>query len=200
MISQPSPGTVLGLARRRPSLYMAGMDPSVSGYLTDLKTAPAQHIPSGTDLVLIEAFPMPPSVNALYIRRAPDFGGARRGRGLMKSEVYNSYIRDVDQWARQACLVLPRTRVRLHAMLSADTILLEVHAKFYFHREAILTLTGSPKRNDTENRLKALFDQVARVLCIDDKLFWSGGFDKLPVPAKAQERVDIRVMLRRNGF
>lgn len=63
-------------------------------------------------------------------------------------------------------------------------------------KKSILKKDGTPKRNDTSNRIKALEDVLSKLLGIDDKWFWAGTYDKRPTPNPAlPEHVDIRLEL-----
>jgi Holliday junction resolvase RusA-like endonuclease len=80
------------------------------------------------------------------------------------------------------------TLVRSKQFIHIDTI-------FYMHRSRILCKDGSPKRNDTSNRLKALHDALAQILGIDDSYFWSVSADKVAVDDESLVGVDITMVI-----
>lgn len=139
----------------------------------------------------LSALPLPPSVNRLYERR----GGP--GRGMKKTAEYVEYLAAVESWRLQRLDRVARMRRDLSAWLRANpTGRLHVDAHFRFRRGAVLCKDGRPKRNDTENRLKALLDAVAGLIGCDDSLFWSGSFDKAPVPENGWPSVTVRIIGR----
>lgn len=72
---------------------------------------------------------------------------------------------------------------------------IHIDTVFYMQRSRIFTKAGTPKRNDTSNRLKALHDALAKMLGIDDSYFWSCSADKVAVDDEADEGVDITMVI-----
>lgn len=124
-------------------------------------------------MLYLTGFPMPPPANNLYTNR-PNRSGKQAGR--MKSVEYKVFEHACMVWAmrKHAQLQAARelvTQCRQNRFIRIDQI-------FFFPRERILCKDGSPKRNDTANRLKALHDVIAKLILIDDCWFWCGAFDK----------------------
>lgn len=142
-------------------------------------------------MLVIELFdlPMPPSSNRLNVNRAGPGPGRRR------SDEYVAYLAEAEAWRLSHLPAVRSARAVLQERLRADPWLkLRIEIRFRFNRGAILCHDGRPKRNDTENRLKALLDAVASVLGIDDKLFWAGSFDKEALPdGIRQQSVVVRI-------
>lgn len=68
---------------------------------------------------------------------------------------------------------------------------MHVDTVFFMLRGRILCKDGTPRRNDTSNRLKALHDVLAEILGIDDSFFFSGSYDKVAVDDESKVGVDI---------
>lgn len=134
----------------------------------------------------IKGFPLPPSANALYLNIP--------GRGRCKSAALTKYESDVRFW----CL-RNQHQMNLARELTIGVgpgVFLKVSKMFFMKKKSILKKDGTPKRNDTSNRIKALEDVLSKLLGIDDKWFWAGTYDKRPTPNPAlPEHVDIRLEL-----
>lgn len=107
-------------------------------------------------------WPMPPSVNKAYMPRT--WGNKR---GLAKTKEHENYIRAVNHYAL----------ANIHNISDAQRLIkqwnfVRVEIWLYFFKNRILTLQGLPKVHDGINVVKVLDDQVARVLKVDDKIFW----------------------------
>ena len=72
---------------------------------------------------------------------------------------------------------------------------IHVDTVFYMLRGRILCKDGTPKRNDTSNRIKALHDALAQILGIDDSYFFSGSYDKIAVDDEMHVGVDITMVV-----
>ena len=116
----------------------------------------------------IKGFPLPPSVNALYLNLP--------GRGRCKSPKYRAYEESVRFWLYKNNPSIQTLRVIL-GDIPKGTVL-RVDQTFYFQRKSIITKDGRPKKNDTSNRLKALHDAIAELIGIDDCYFWDGTYSK----------------------
>lgn len=139
--------------------------------------------------VYLPSFPMPISANALY--------RPGRGRAVKKSEAYESYDAEVRAWNLRNLRVTIPARAAMKEALAANKLLrLKVDTVFYFQPKKILCKDGTVKANDTSNRLKALHDALAYVLVINDKLFWSGSFDKECTPIASPEWVNVTITAR----
>lgn len=143
-------------------------------------TRPQKHL----DLVHIPLFPLPPSANALY---------ASVGRRRVKSKVYIQFIAAARRWMMTNSKVIEESR-----QLTLETgarRFLHVDTVFYMMRKTIICKDGTPRRNDTSNRLKALHDVLAEIIGIDDCYFFSGSYDKVAVDDERKVGVDITMVI-----
>lgn len=104
--------------------------------------------------IIIGLFPVPPSVNRLY--RA--FNSQ-----MSKTQVYRDYQESCDVWHFQHRAVLDRAR---DMMMMWNAI--RVDAYVMLDHKRLLKKDGSAKRLDVSNRAKALHDELAKCLQIDD--------------------------------
>lgn len=114
---------------------------------------------------------------------------------MRRSDEYVAYLREMEHWRLIHLPAVRNARASLQERLRADPALrLRIDACFRFVHGNIICRDGRPKRNDTENRLKALLDAVAAVLGIDDKLFWAGSYDKEPITdCASRQSVVVRI-------
>ena len=136
--------------------------------------------------VRLTRLPMPPSVNKAY-RTFHIHGIARRG----KTKELQKFERHIVKWGLANTESLREVK-ELTDKCSKD-LFLHVKVQFFFHHKAILCKDGSPKRNDTENRMKPVLDGVAGILGIDDKWFWSGSFEKFVCPEYQDEHCNVEI-------
>lgn len=130
-------------------------------------------------------FPMPISANASW-RNA-------RGRMIL-SDPARAYTEAVRVWNLANVATTVPARKAIRDMLATDPALrLKIDTVFFFDRKKIICKDGSVKRNDTSNRLKPLHDALGLVLVIDDKHFWAGSFDKVPIAPNVQEYVTVTI-------
>jgi Holliday junction resolvase RusA-like endonuclease len=136
------------------------------------------------DIVTLSGFPMPPSVNNLYISM---------GRRRVKAPSYRAFERQVLQWMMLHAQELDLAR-KLSTMTGPQRFI-HIDAVFFMHRSRILCKDGRPKKNDTANRIKALDDALAQILGIDDCYFWSGSYDKAAVDDESLVGVDVTMVI-----
>ncbi len=150
---------------------------------TDCANPPRE---SGGPLVIAN-FPMPPSINRMYM--------VSRNR-IIKSKDYRLYEGEIYQW-----LTVHRAEVAGIREYFKDIsgYVINVDATFHMLRKNIICLSGRPKRNDTSNRLKALHDVLATVIIgVDDSYFWSGSFNKVALEdVGASQFVEVKFSLRK---
>lgn len=133
--------------------------------------------------VILRGFPLPPSMNNVYSNAA--------GRGRVKNSAYKSYEAQVQWWMLHNAQALNSVREWAKTVPAGHGFRLDRLFHFLPHR--ILTKAGTPRKNDTTNRIKVLDDVLAKILWIDDSLFWSGSEDKCPIPTQGMvEGVDVR--------
>lgn len=138
-------------------------------------------------------FPLPPSVNALY--STIGYENNRR----VKSKVYVDYQRDVRNWVAANLTEIKHARDIAKAVYGTAQAF-HVDSTFYMLHKQIVCKDGKPKRNDTSNRLKALYDVIGDIVIgLDDSYFWSGSFFKYSVAADKDVRVDMQFKLLQLG-
>lgn len=116
----------------------------------------------------------------------------------ISSKAYVSYQEIVHDWNLINWSVAAPARATIAGAIKSDPKLkLNINTIFFFEQKKILCKDGSVKRNDTSNRLKALYDCLSKqVLLIEDKYFWAGSFDKAAAQPGEQESVAISIKLR----
>jgi hypothetical protein len=136
-------------------------------------------------------FPVPPSVNQLYSNLG--FNSGRR----VKSKVYIQYQQSVRNWLAANLDKVQGARGLAQEVYGTAQVF-HVETTFYMLRKDIICKNGCPKKNDTSNRLKALYDVLEDiVLGLDDLYFWSGTFHKIAVDDLKEVRVDMNFKLRK---
>lgn len=112
-------------------------------------------------MIKIDKLPLPPTSNKQY--------AIIRGR-YVKTADSRKFDHDCENWA-----FIYRTRIdRIKSSLGLlidNGKQLSVYCIYVFHRNRIFTKKGTLKKVDTSNRNKALHDNLARILGIDDSLF-----------------------------
>lgn len=127
-----------------------------------------------------EGFPLPPSSNNMY---------ATVGKRRIKSVQMRQFESAVLRWSYARRKGIDWMMAAFKDLEATEAI--RIDATFYFERSRILCKDGTPKRNDTSNRIKALHDVISELTGIDDSWFWSGSFDKFPVDHVDEEGVTI---------
>lgn len=111
-----------------------------------------------SEIMLLD-FPMPPSENAMYRNR--EKGGRCATKALLD---YRQAVQDW-VWSHQNQFHRIRKMIPKNELLRVGTV-------FCFPRSRIFTKDGRPKRLDTSNRIKAIHDEVGKLLEIDDSHIW----------------------------
>jgi hypothetical protein len=111
------------------------------------------------DRLLIKGFPMSLTSNHQYI--------VSRGR-LIKSSEYRKYSIRVHNWA----LKHKGAFDKLREILRGKT--LRVDCAFVFPREKLITKKNTLKKLDYSNRIKSCFDELSKLIGVDDSHFISG--------------------------
>jgi len=116
--------------------------------------------------LVFENLPMPPSSNNQYYL-------ARRGKKTyhVPSKELERYKRELNDYYHLNRDAIQRSQQSLKFWLS-HKLLLQMNCRFFFERKMLYTLKGAPKKMDVSNRLKAAHDGVAKLLEIDDSLFF----------------------------
>lgn len=142
-------------------------------------------LPEVLTQMLLTKIPMPPSMNHAYATVEIEGVHSR-----VKGAKMRAFERDMATWALANMSDLRRLREIVRNRF------IRIDADFWFERSAVLTKDGKPKRNDTSNRLKALHDQLAELLGVDDCWFWDGSYRRSILPVSAQfEYVNVEVSL-----
>ena len=105
-------------------------------------------------MIKLFKFPVPPSTNGLYKNV-----GKRRAR----SEAYREYIHECDEWESLNAYAVSVAR---SAIENINLVSLEL--EFNLPQEKLFTKKGEVKRYDLSNRIKALEDQLFKMLGRDD--------------------------------
>jgi len=118
--------------------------------------------------ILIQNFPLPPSENQIY-RNVP-----RVGR--VATQELKDYKRACAFWG-----MANKQYKQIFWELAQEYPghVLKVDAYIILKHERLWTKDGRPKKLDASNRLKALHDQLAEYLGIDDKAFFNVSAEKV---------------------
>lgn len=118
--------------------------------------------------ILIQNYPLPPSENQIY-RNVP-----RVGR--VATQELKDYKRSCAFWG-----MANKQYKQIFWELAQEypNHVLKVDAYIVLKHERIWTKDGRPKKLDASNRLKALHDQLAEYLGIDDKAFFNVSAEKI---------------------
>lgn len=130
--------------------------------------------------IVFEAIPIPPSSNNQY----KSF--MRNGRVIhVKAPELVQYKLAFAAWAKaNAPAIKAAGEILAHHRLS-------VSAFFFLKHHRIFTKTGSVKRLDVSNRLKALHDCIAEAIGIDDAQFFEIAARKVAISNDREESVTV---------
>lgn len=115
----------------------------------------------------ITGFPFPPSENALY------YNMPRKGRVL--STIGRDYMKRCEIWA------LANAEIVRVAVAEIRRVPMRVRAFLCCKHERIYTKKGEVKRFDPSNYEKALYDNLSRILHVDDRYFFSTAIEKCEI-------------------
>lgn len=134
--------------------------------------------------VLLRDLPMPPTSNSQYT--------IARGR-FIPAKGLKQYKAAMMAWAFKEAA---NTRVdrRIISEWLGQGLALECRAVFFFYRKNLFTKKQMPKRIDVSNRIKACHDEVAKILGIDDSLFFKISAEKAVCHDNLQETCCIEVV------
>jgi len=122
--------------------------------------------------VFMAEMPLPPSVNNMYSTIY------QRGRPIrIPSVELKKFNQDLDRWAFGRTDDLARA-MRFFRECAAVGLKFKIDRFFFFEYKRIFSQEGNVKIMDASNRVKALDDGVAKVIDIDDKLFFRGSEEK----------------------
>jgi len=107
-----------------------------------------------------------------------------------KSNVYLEFERDVEVYRLQNRQVIQTAR---ELILPYKTKPLRIDMVFYIHKHRLFTLKGAPKKFDLHNLLKSGFDVLAKILEIDDGVFFEEHLRKVPIEITNEEGADISI-------
>lgn len=138
-------------------------------------------------VALFDHLPIPPSSNNQYIL-------VRRGRKTyhVPSEELKTFKKEMASYAVFNRKAFEFNKGVVGAWVG-EGCLLEVKAEMFFEHSRIFCKDGSPKKFDVSNRLKALHDQLALLLDIDDKWFFKVFASKSPVASQLNEKVVVQI-------
>lgn len=136
-----------------------------------------------SDVIILESFPFPPSVNESY--KVAKFGFKA---GLRGSDVLNRFKQDVQFYKQKHLVDLLKAHAKVQGWLD-DGFVVSSRIYLLWPYEDVFTKTKRAKskfhRLDGNNRIKAVTDAVADCLDIDDSYF----FDEATVKMVQMERM-----------
>lgn len=138
-------------------------------------------------LILLDRFPLPPTVSAAYINQ-------KRSGGRTKGHKLKLFEADVTKWWMINRPLISHARKALGDEILADKAsMIKIDAWVCFHYGSLFTQDGERQKMDVSNRIKALHDSLANVLLIDDRYFMVG--ETAPVVIKDYEDECVTLML-----
>lgn len=155
-------------------------------------------------MILMVNFPLPPSVNEYLVPVASNrYGTDKRGRQFqkahfVKSATHTNYLKACHEWRALHNLSFTRIQEYLlnlqhEAKSKREKFALRVDHYFAFEHSRLWTKNNLAEQIDADNRLKPCRDAIADLVGIDDKYFFSGYFEKVSAPTKAQEGTYIKI-------
>jgi hypothetical protein len=138
--------------------------------------------------------PVPPSANGLYksvmLKRPNRKPTMRR----VKTREYVIYSNQMQHWRLQN----HRGVRALNAWILATfperpgaQPLIWLDRFFHLHRSTLWTQKNTVKKYDVTNRIKALDDELTKIIELDDCLIWGGSEEKNEIPEEVQPCVNI---------
>jgi hypothetical protein len=131
--------------------------------------------------------PLPPSSNNQYflVRRGPK-------TFHVPSDELKAFKALMDQYAAKEGMPFTFNSNLVKAWVS-EPAGLSIKAVFFFHKERVMTKQNLPKRLDCSNRIKALHDNLCRIIGIDDKWFFKVEAEKAICPPSVQETTCVEI-------
>jgi hypothetical protein len=142
--------------------------------------------------VSLKDLPLPPSVNKIY---ATDFRTRRR----FKSKDALTFSELIRHW----CLINPSRLADAREFVArlGQGEALKFDCTFYLDRSKVLTKSGTIKKRDSSNLLKALHDEIAKILDIKDEYFLDGSYETKVMSIKNPGWTDITLsIIQIEGF
>jgi len=141
----------------------------------------------------IRGLPLPPSANGLhksFVRK-----GSRKVVRV-KSDAYNRYIRQMSHWKMNNFKGIPGLRkwIEKHNQ-GPEPLRLWVERQFMLHRSTIWTKKNTVKKFDVTNRIKALDDEISKLIGLDDSHIWGGSEEKIETNEEIPQCVNIIIRL-----
>ncbi len=115
--------------------------------------------------IIIKDFPYPPTLNSAYPTNK--YGRRYTGAKLL------AFKTQCDLWAKQNGNIFTQIEA-LKKIIQLDKFYVEIKIIFSVPSSNIWTKEFKVKKSDVDNRIKALFDSLAKLLDIDDKFFSIG--------------------------
>jgi len=139
--------------------------------------------------IWVTGLPIPPSSNGQY----KPFKSKHTGKLSFKATPeLEAYKRNLDLcFYKNPGLFLSNIK-KLESWL-ANGIYLEVKATFFLNVKTMLTQKGEPKRMDVSNKLKSLHDGLAKLLQVDDSLFFKISAEKRLTHSNEVESVVVEI-------
>lgn len=117
--------------------------------------------------IILQNIPMPYTVNKGFF--------ISRGR-IIKSREAREFDKALLSWVTCNNLLSAIAASKAQGWV-ADGMLLQVNLTFFFKKERLFSKSRRAKdfvkQIDVNNRIKPALDAVSRIICIDDKFFWS---------------------------
>jgi len=135
----------------------------------------------------IDNFPLPPSTNTLYAHSS-------FYNRMVKTKTYKDYDKEVQTWIATN----PNHVANLREFAKDLMGVFHIETVFFMDQKRVVCKDGTPKKNDTSNRIKALHDVLSDIIGVDDSYFWSGSFTKVALQ-EGEERVQITLVIREIG-
>ncbi len=150
-------------------------------------------------------FPLPPSVNEYLIPIAGGWATNKKGKKYqkgrwVKSEVHKLFTENCRKYAVLHNNSIERIKCEIHGLVDHARsqnlrIAFRVDTYFAFEDSRLWTVNNFAEQLDADNRVKPCRDAVSELLKLDDKYFFSGFYEKVTVPTKAEECSYVRITL-----
>jgi len=145
----------------------------------------------------INRFPMPPTINN-------SLASIRIGNSFrqIKSVDARAFDKQVQIWINRNEASLKTIRQEIKAKMD-DGFQLRIMCYYCFAHEDLWTLKDKPKRLDTNNRIKATLDGIARAIEVDDRHFFGEEHEKVETqqsPPHVMAIIDIHMPNHKSKF